>query len=163
WCTFMFGRRSVIQDPPVIKSGDHRLKYKSVQEIIDLFSTVSNKINKIYKYPVNDMTGTYQRSMIRKVKSTSKSTYFSIPELYEPTSMHSLFNDDTFGKEKSFNIDNDRFPHFSFSTEDIEQFNTLKWARNESANQIESRKRIAGPITTFTSLITKLADIAITL
>ncbi|CAI2184444.1 20137_t:CDS:2 [Funneliformis geosporum] len=51
--TFMFGSRSVLQDPPVIKSGDHRLKYKSVQDVTDKF----------YKYLVNDMTGTYQRSM----------------------------------------------------------------------------------------------------
>ncbi|CAI2171218.1 14401_t:CDS:2 [Funneliformis geosporum] len=183
--TFMFGSRSVLQDPPVIKSGDHRFKYKSVQELIDS-ATVPNK------YPVNDMTGTYQRSMISArlgVGSTSlrsplerrhassmvpvlpneesqkhfiKSTYFSIPELNEHTSMHSLFNDDTFGKEKSVDIDNDYFPHSSSSTEDIEQFNTLKRSRNESANQIESRKRIAGPISRLPlplSQVTKSADI----
>ncbi|CAI2197610.1 19907_t:CDS:2, partial [Funneliformis geosporum] len=119
----------------------HRFKYKSVQELIDS-ATVPNKI---YKYPVNDMTGTYQRSMIsarlgvsstslRKSKALHKTTYFSIPELYEPTLMHFLFNDDTFGKEKLVDIDNDYFPHSSSSTEDIE---------NESASQIESRKRIA--------------------
>ncbi|CAI2163364.1 7656_t:CDS:2 [Funneliformis geosporum] len=118
---FMFGCCSVLQDPPVIKSGDHRLKYKSVQELIDS-ATVST---------IDDKN--------------------VIPELYEPTSMHSLFNDDTFGKEKSVDIENDYFPQSSSSTEDIKQFNTLKRAHNESANQIESRKRIAGTITTFTN------------
>ncbi|CAI2169904.1 3627_t:CDS:2 [Funneliformis geosporum] len=189
--TFMFGSRSVLQDPPVIKSGDHRLKYKSVQELIDS-ATVSDKI---YKYPVNDMTGTYQRSMTsaklgvssisplerrrassmvpvlpneKSQKRFIKPTSSSIPGLYEPTSMHSLFNDDTFGKEKSFDIDNDYFPNSSTSTEDIEQFNTLKMARNESANQMESRKRITGPINRLPflplsqveTLVSKSADIS---
>ncbi|CAI2186034.1 13181_t:CDS:1, partial [Funneliformis geosporum] len=54
--TFMFGSHSVLQNPPVIKSGDHRLKYKSVQELIDS----ANVSNKIYKYLLNVMTSTYQ-------------------------------------------------------------------------------------------------------
>ncbi|CAG8701798.1 15928_t:CDS:2 [Funneliformis mosseae] len=165
--TFMFGSRSVLQDPPIIKSGDYRLKYKSVQELIDS-AAVSDKI---YKYPVNDMTGTYQRSMTSaKLGASTTSSRFplerrrissmipvlpneksqnhfikpssSIPESYE----HSLINDDVFGKKRSVDSDNNYLPPSSSLSEDEEQFHIPKRARNESANQTESRNRVAGPI-----------------
>ncbi|RIA95884.1 hypothetical protein C1645_756255 [Glomus cerebriforme] len=162
----MFGNRSILPDPPIINSGDYRLKYKSVQELIDS-AAVSDKI---YKYPVNDMTGTYQRSMtsakfgassVASSSSISKASTLSglrtssmvpvlqnqkipkysskhSPIIPKPTSTRCLINN--FNSEKSTASDNE----YSLSMDDyVTQGNVLKKARN---NQMELKQCVAGPI-----------------
>ncbi|PKK80359.1 hypothetical protein RhiirC2_841825 [Rhizophagus irregularis] len=170
--TFMFGNRSILPDPPAINSGDSRLKYKSFKELGDS-AVVSDKI---YKYPVNDMTGTYQRSMtnarfgVASSSSTSEASISSrlqapsmvpvlknrrisdsnqssfVPDLFNSTSTHSL-NNDIFYSENSAVNDNDSSLRSSILMEDrVTLDNNLKRIRDEPFNQMELKRSVAGPI-----------------
>ncbi|RGB24191.1 hypothetical protein C1646_676552 [Rhizophagus diaphanus] len=170
--TFMFGNRSILPGPPAINSEDSRLKYKSFKELSDS-AVVSDKI---YKYPVNDMTGTYQRSMtnarfgVASSSSTSEASISSrlkapsmvpvlknrrisnsnqssfVPDLFNPTSTHSL-NDDIFYSEDSAVNDSDSSLRPSILMEDrVTLDNNLKRIRDEPFNQMELKRSVAGPI-----------------
>lgn len=176
--TFMFGNRSIVPDPPAINSGDSRLKYKSFKELSDS-ATVTDKI---YKYPVNDMTGTYQRSMtnarfgaassssiseasissrlqapsmvpVLKNRKISNSNQSSfVPDLFKSTSTHSL-NNDIFCSEDSAANDNDSSLRPSILMEDRVTLNNLKRIRDDSFNQMELKQSVAGPISCLPDLV----------
>jgi hypothetical protein len=161
--TFMFGNRSILPDPSVINSGDSRLKYKSFKELSDS-TTVSDKI---YKYPVNDMTGTYQRSMTnaRFGASSSISEASISSRLRTPTMVPVLknqkipkcsstrsLNNNVFGSEESVTNDNNSSPH-PLMEGSVTRVKNLRRIRDESFNQMELKQSVAGPISCLPDLV----------
>ncbi|GBC10511.1 hypothetical protein RclHR1_00970012 [Rhizophagus clarus] len=168
--TFMFGNRSILPDPPVINSRDSRLKYKSFKELSDS-AAVSDKI---YKYPVNNMIGTYQRSMTN-ARFGSLASSSSIPQASISSKLHASsmvpvlqnkkipnqssfvpdlstrpLNNDIFGSEDNYNNHSSRPSILMEGC--VTQGKNLKRIRDESFSQTELKQSIAGPISCLPNL-----------